>query len=96
MYGATPDNCRCSASRSGGSGPGPRTGGEVARPANLLRDPVFNVPSDVAVRWNARVLDPASAVQVDDSAAPDTTVYVADRLVVSAAADDELRTRLDA
>jgi subtilisin family serine protease len=48
----------------------------------LGREPVFDVPDDVLLRYNARVLDPASSVALPGQEIR-RTVYIADRLLIS-------------
>src|SRR6478672_8861264 len=57
-------------------------------------DPVIAPPPEVLQRHNARVLDPATAMQLAGQPPVRTAVYVADRLILSAAADDNSRAAL--
>jgi subtilisin family serine protease len=58
-------------------------------------EPLVAVPSDVLVRYNARVLDPTTAMQVAGQRPIRPTVYVADRLIVSSASDADVRGALE-
>jgi hypothetical protein len=60
----------------------------------ISSDPVIVVPPAVLARYNARVLDPANAVKVTKQPAVRSTVYIADKLLVSGAASDEGRDQL--
>ena len=53
-----------------------RTNDDRRRPPFVLEDPL--------IRFDARVLDPTTAVRLPDGEAPSTTVYVGDTLLVTA------------
>jgi subtilisin family serine protease len=59
------------------------------------RKHVLSVPDDVLHRFNARVLDPSTAIQVPGQPPVRSTVYIGNRLIVSGAFDDETRLTLD-
>ncbi len=89
-----------SKSPAGGQRPDAEAGtagrGQIPPRAQLSDDPVISVPADILVRYNARVLDPATAAKVADQPAPRPTVYLADRLVVSGTADNLTRDDINA
>ncbi|MEP7177754.1 MAG: S8/S53 family peptidase [Pseudonocardiales bacterium] len=67
--------------------PSPRT-------APLGREPLLEPSADVLVRFNARVLDPATAVRVPGQPPIRTTVYIGDRLIVSGTATEAAKGTL--
>jgi hypothetical protein len=64
------------------------------RRAVVRREPVLSPPADVLQRYNARVLDPTTAMVVAGQAPIRPTVYIADRLIVSGRADQTTRGAL--
>lgn len=67
-------------------------GGSAPR---LRPEPVIDLPDDVLLRHNARVLDPRTALQIAGQAPIRPTVYVADTLLVSTSADESARNTLE-
>jgi subtilisin family serine protease len=65
-----------------------RAPGRRASRQPLGREPVLDVPVDVLERYDARVLDPTTAVRVPGQPPIRPTVYLSDRLLVSGAASD--------
>ena len=60
----------------------------------VRREPLLAPPADVLQRYNARVLDPTTAMVVAGQAPIRPTVYIADRLIVSGQADQSTRGAL--
>jgi subtilisin family serine protease len=60
----------------------------IGRLPAVASDPVISVPPEVLARYNARVLDPATATKVAGQRRVRSTVYIGDQLLVSGAADD--------
>jgi hypothetical protein len=69
----------------------PESTTQARRPAPIAAEPVIAVPPDVLQRYNARVLDPAQAAKVAGQPLVRSTVYLADKLLVSGAASDDTR-----
>jgi hypothetical protein len=88
------------ASRPPSEGPGPATGdggkhgADLPTRPTLAAEPLLSVPPEVLTRYNARVLDPATAAKVADQPPPRPTVYLADRLIVSGSADGQIREEI--
>lgn len=61
----------------------------------IMDDPVVAVAPEVLARYNARILDPATARRVADHDDFRSTVYIADKLLISGAARQFARTALD-
>jgi hypothetical protein len=59
----------------------------------LGREPILDVPDDVLLRYNARVLDPASTVVLPGQQVR-KTVYIADRLLISGVAPFAARSAI--
>lgn len=59
-------------------------------------DPVVVVPPEVLARFNARVLDPSTALKVAGQPQLGSTVYLADRLLVRGAVHEDLLSVLNA
>ncbi|MEP7178730.1 MAG: S8/S53 family peptidase [Pseudonocardiales bacterium] len=74
------------------------TQGSSERPdpprAPLGREPLLAPSAEVLVRYNARVLDPSTAVRVPGQPPIRPTVYIGDRLIVSGMATDATRGTL--
>jgi hypothetical protein len=62
--------------------------------APLGREPLLAPSADVVVRYNARVLDPSTAVRVPGQPPIRPTIYVGDRLIVSGMASDATKGTL--
>jgi Subtilase family len=84
-----------------GEKPGQPAGPVLRRPLNELppltpvsSDPVISVPAAVLARYNARVLDPSTAVRVAGEPAIRPTVFLADKLLVSGQAAFDTRDAL--
>jgi hypothetical protein len=58
------------------------------------REPLLTPAAEVLVRYNARVLDPTTAVRVPGQPPVRPTVYIGDRLIVSGSVTDEARSAL--
>jgi hypothetical protein len=78
----------------GAYGPQEPTGDDDEPTLDVAADPVLAVPPQVLARYNARVLDAATALRVAGQPPVRPTVYLPDRLLVSGAADDETREHL--
>lgn len=68
--------------------------GRPVVPQPLGREPRFDVPAEVLDRYNAKVLDPRTAVRLPGQAPVRPTVYLADRLLVSGVAEEAARDTL--
>ena len=66
-----------------------------ARLLPLSLDPTIFIPPEILQRHNARILDPTTTPMVDGQPPFRPTVYIADRLMVSGAAEFAARTSLD-
>ena len=71
---------------------GPRPGAASRVP---MHDPQIDPPPEVLARYRARVLDPTTATLLPGQPPVRGTVYVADRLLVSGAADQKARAALE-
>lgn len=60
----------------------------------LRPEPVIELPADVLLRHNARILDPRTALRIGGQAPIRPTVYIADTLLVSTSADESARNTL--
>ncbi len=62
---------------------------------DLQQDPLILIPPDVLSRHNARLLDPATAVQVAGQTPIRSTVYIADKLIISPHPANQARAVLE-
>jgi subtilisin family serine protease len=60
----------------------------------VRREPVLAPPNEILQRYNARVLDPTTAMVIAGQAPIRPTVYIGDRLIVSGAADQSTQGAL--
>jgi subtilisin family serine protease len=67
---------------------------QVNRRNPIRREPVLAPPAEILQRYNARVLDPTTAMQIAGQAPIRPTVYIADRLIVSGAAEQSTQGAL--
>lgn len=70
---------------TGGQSPTDRQ--QVYQRNPIRREPVLTPPADILQRYNARVLDPTTATVVAGQPPVRPTIYIADHLIVSGAAD---------